>query len=63
MNFADQGQLGEEIDLPIGMEYYWKFMTGKVQQLHEFRNLVMLESIFGSIRWLSKCRRHVNVIN
>ena len=28
-------------------------MTGKVQQLHEFRNLVMLESVFGRI--LSGC--------
>ena len=47
MNFADQGQLGDKIDLPIGIEYYWKFMTGMVQQLHEFHYLVMLESIFG----------------
>ena len=31
------------------MNYYWAFMTGKVQQLHEFRSLVMLESVFGWI--------------
>ena len=49
MNFADQGHLGDEIDLLIGMDYYWTFMTGKVQQLHGFRNLVMLESVFGWI--------------
>ena len=46
MNFADQGHLGDETDLLIGMDCYWRFMTGKVQQLHEFRNLVMLESDF-----------------
>ena len=49
MNFADQRHLGDEIDLLIGMDYYWTFMTGKVQQLHEFYNLVMLESVFGWI--------------
>ena len=49
MNFADQGHLGAEIDLHIGMDYYWTFMTGKVQQLHGFRNLVKLESVFGWI--------------
>ena len=48
MNFADQGHLGDETDLPIGMDYYWTFMTGKFQQLHEF-HLVMLESVF---RWI-----------
>ena len=31
------------------MDYYRTFMTGKVQQLNEFRNLVMLESVFGWI--------------
>ena len=46
VNFADQGHLGDEKDLLIGMDY-WTFMTGKIQQLHEFRNLVMLESVFG----------------
>ena len=40
MNFPDQGHLGDGIDLLIGMDFYWMFMTGKVQQLHEFRNLV-----------------------
>ena len=49
MNFADQGHLEDEIDLLIGMNYYWAFMTGKVQQLHEFCSLVMLESVFGWI--------------
>ena len=49
VNFADQGHLGDEIDLLIGMDTYWTFMTGKVQQLHEFRNLVMQESVFGWI--------------
>ena len=49
VNFADQGHLGDEIDLLIGMDYYWTFMTGKVQQVDEFRNLVMLESVFGWI--------------
>ena len=49
VNFADQRHLGDEIDLLIGMDYYWTFMTGKVQQLHEFYNLVMLESVFGWI--------------
>ena len=49
VNFADQGHLEDEIDLLIGMDYYWTFMTGKVQQLHEFHNLVMLESVFGWI--------------
>ena len=39
MNFTDQGHLGGETDLLIGM-------IGKVQQLDEFRNLVMLESVF-----------------
>ena len=48
-NFADQRHLGDEIDLLLSMDYYWTFMTGKVQQLHEFRNLVMLESVFGRI--------------
>ena len=46
MNFADQGHLVDEIDLLIGIEYYWTFMIGKVQQQHEFHNLVMLESVF-----------------
>ena len=41
--------LGDEIDLLLGMDYYWTFTTGKVQQLHEFCNLVMLESVFGLI--------------
>ena len=49
VNFADQGHLGDEIDLLIGMDYYWTFMTGKVQKVDEFRNLVMLESVFGWI--------------
>ena len=40
MNFADQGYLGDEIDLLICS---WQ---KKVQQLHGFRNLVMLESVF-----------------
>ena len=40
MNFPDQGHLGDGIDLLIGMDFYWMFMTGKVQQLHEFRNIV-----------------------
>ena len=31
------------------MGYYWAFITGKVQQLHEFHNLIMLESVFGWI--------------
>ena len=47
VNFADQGHLGDDRDLLLGMDYYWKFMTGKIQQLHEFRNLVLLESVFG----------------
>ena len=46
MNFTDQGHLAGETDLLIGMNYHWTFMIGKVQQLHEFRNLVMLESVF-----------------
>ena len=46
MNFTDQGHLGGETDLLIGMDYHWTFMIGKVQQLHIFRNLVMLESVF-----------------
>ena len=49
MNFADQGHLGDKIDLVIGMDYYWTFMAGKVQQLHGFHNLVMLGSVFGCI--------------
>ena len=49
VNFADQGHLGEEIDFLIGMDYYWTFMRGNVQQLHEFRNLGLLESGFGWI--------------
>ena len=48
-NFADQRHLGDEVDLLIGMECYWTFMIGKVQQLHESRHLVMLESVF---RWI-----------
>ena len=49
MNFADRGHLGDERNLVIGMNYHWTFRTGKVQQLHEFCNLVMLESVFGWI--------------
>ena len=33
----------------IGIDYYWTFISGKFQQLHEFHNLVMLESVFGWI--------------
>ena len=53
MNFEGQGHLGDKIDLLIDMDYSWAFITGKVQQLHGFRKLVMLESVFGSV--LSGC--------
>ena len=53
MNFVGQRHLGDKMDLLIEMDYYWAFITGKVQQLHGFRNLVMLESVFGRV--LSGC--------
>ena len=65
VNFADHGHLGDEIDLLTGIDYYWTFMTEKVQQLHEFCNLLMLESVFGWILcgWLNAGDNGNHVVN
>ena len=49
VNFSDRGHIGYKTDLLIGMDYYQTSMTGKIQELNELGNLVMLESVFGWI--------------
>ena len=46
LNFADKGNLDGEIDLLIGSDNYWRFLTGEVK-LCDREGLVAVNSLFG----------------
>ena len=46
LNFADKGNLMGEVDLFIGSDSYWRFVTGKVK-LCDSEGLVAVNTLFG----------------
>ena len=49
MNFAGQGHLGDETDLLIGMDCYWRFRQERFNRYMNFVIWLCLNQIFGWI--------------